>query len=283
MHEKLFSFLESRTRVLEILYLIHDLKPCVRIAIRKGQIPKVTSNLYGINLKTALSDFSVSMQFSGSYSTKGHLRSGTGSPADYMFLYIAKDNKTADYAKDFEAKQDIKNLGKTLGYPVCCIDFFKSNKKNEEEAFNDYVVPMLANSKGQVHEVIMNIFTRYFDYPLLSHAPCSLDCIPSKKSAQSRYKLLKDHYPILYNEYNMLARTAAVYKDGEVILIPYTHITQIKDRIQIKFDKIMCYENSSLGLMFMNNSEAEIFPSKLRIGNMYKDCYSIAYTEDRIV
>ncbi|MFH1850556.1 MAG: hypothetical protein ABH879_10355 [archaeon] len=97
----------------------------------------------------------------------------------------------AEKAKMLEGAGDYHGFGKALGYPDCCVDFFVKNRPIEVLRRNDYVEPALNNSKGMEFPFCNNIFGRYFDHALMSHAPCSFNCAKSRELAKRYLKAIR--------------------------------------------------------------------------------------------
>ena len=108
-----------------------------------------------------------------------------------MCIRDSYDQKLAEKALEYEENNDTVRLGKILGYPGCCISFFSKNEATRSKLDNDYIVPMLKNSLLTHYPFFMNILNRNNDYALLSHFPCSLDCMPSFMIAKSNFDTLQ--------------------------------------------------------------------------------------------
>ncbi len=115
----------SHIKSLEILYLLHNVKPAARIMVHDANIKKYRDLMNELNLHCALSDFKIQKQQNASYSDKG--TTTTSNQPGYRFMYIADTHDTIHNLKNLEQQQNHKELGLALGYPKCCCDFFQKH------------------------------------------------------------------------------------------------------------------------------------------------------------
>ena len=87
---------------------------------------------------------------------------------------------------------DQYNLGLTLGYPLCCVEFFVNNYPERSEIDNDFTEPALNNSKEGSYPFVNNILMRDMDTTLLFHFPCSFNCAESERLGRKHLELLKE-------------------------------------------------------------------------------------------
>ena len=81
------------------------------------------------------------------------------------FVYISKDEQKAWLASYYELMQNDKDLGRELGYPACCVDFFCKR-----------FTPDNPNLQLPPTNAFTNITKRHQDHVIISHFPCSSDC-----------------------------------------------------------------------------------------------------------
>ena len=100
-------------------------------------------------------------------------------------LYIAKNQEYADKLRMYDEDCDDYKFGQFLSYPSCCIDFVKLNQK----------VPKLIEALKYL--VIKNKYNVWCwpvasisDSSLLTHFPCSFNCVESQQLSKTRFKLL---------------------------------------------------------------------------------------------
>ncbi len=223
--DEAFEAFQSMIKTIEVLSVIENQKKVVRIALHEDRIDTVKKFVSNNSLSIALSDFKVKLAFSGDYSSKGIQNKDEG----HNFVYVSKDLNECLKAKEFESQNDHLNLGKILGYPDCCIDFFAKNFETESKLHNDFVIPAwknsIKNTIGDVKESFfpkeINIFVRYFDVALISHCPHSFECAQSLKIAKSRFEMIKKLSPDMnmVNQILELINSYVIYDDGNVHLL----------------------------------------------------------------
>lgn len=193
MISDLVSIFGTKTKTLEILYLIHGVKPVVRQGFYEGEIDKVEEFCKLNHLYIEKSSFKVVIldAENGKYSNKGIKLKIDDPRRGMLFVYISKDEKLAAEANVYEFKGDHKNLGRLLGYPECCVEFFAKYEPIQSQLTNDYVEFILKNSKGRRFQFYTNICKRDFDITLLNHFPCSFGCKNSIELAKKNLSVLQ--------------------------------------------------------------------------------------------
>jgi hypothetical protein len=192
MLNNLTNIFDTKTKALEILYLLEGIKPVVRHGFYPNEVLKIYRFCSENGLFLVKSPYKVVLVDAedGSYSNKG-LKVHLNDERDGMlFVYISKDERKALLANAHETENNHRELGILLGYPECCIDFFTKHEPEESKANNDYAKPILENSEGFEFPFQNNIFIRDFDVTLLNHFPCSLNC-------QNSLELAKKHLDVL--------------------------------------------------------------------------------------
>lgn len=215
----------SLTKTLEIIYLLEDIKPCVRQGFYDEELKKVIEFCKKNNLFYELSPYKIVLETTkDEYSDKGVKVDMNDSRRGLIFIYISKDKK-AEKANYYEIKQDHKNLGLTLGYPECCCDFFVKFEPEESKKKNDYIMPVLNNSK-EPFPFYTNFLAKYSDITLLNHFPCSFNCEKSIELAKQHLKVIEKHDKKLAEKFKEILKSDVGYseegieivKDGKVIL-----------------------------------------------------------------
>jgi hypothetical protein len=86
---------------------------------------------------------------------------------------------------------DNETIGRLLGYPKCCRDWFKYYWQDNQ--WIDDILPMYENggysSDGPWQ---LNFFYRYMGARLVSHMPCSFNCEESLEIAKHNHNLMKE-------------------------------------------------------------------------------------------
>ncbi len=183
MIPNLIQIFGTKTKALEILYLLEDIKPSVRQGFYSSELFAVQKFCKENNLFLEISPYKIVIldAENGEYSNKG-IKADISDPRDGMlFVYISKEKEKAEQAKRLEIHNSYKILGEVLGYPKCCVNFFMRNQSKQSKLDNDYVLPALKNSKGNNFPFYNNVIKRDHDIILLSHFPCSFNCEESIK------------------------------------------------------------------------------------------------------
>jgi len=185
----------TKTKALEILYLIEDVKPVVRQGFYEDELGQVEEFCRLNNLYIEKSDFKVIILDAedGRYSNKGIKLDLNDPRRGMLFVYISKDEKLAAAANAYEFKNDHANLGLTLGYPKCCVNFFVKYEPIQSKLTNDYIDLVFKNSKGVKFQFYTNISKRDFDITLLNHFPCSFGCRFSIDLAKKHLDVLRKY------------------------------------------------------------------------------------------
>ena len=213
----------SNQALREILLAAYGHK-VARLCIAEEQIPTLTRSLESAALWVDLHNVKqVHAQDSG----KGGWISASGlevpiesAQSGYLYLYVGSDPEKVLAARKAEHAPDHDVFGTLLGYPACCIDFYKKNLADAEKEQGDFMLPLLAASLKQrtgalpIFPAWTNIAAQYFGYGLLSFYPCSFCCPEARSIAEQSFALLKrydrefaDNFletakqPVLYTEY----------------------------------------------------------------------------------
>ena len=169
----------SRTKALEVLYLLKDAKPVVRQGFYPHELEKVERFCAKNKLFIEKSPYKVLLHDLEIFTNKGKIVAPSH-PQGMFLVYISKNHFKALWTCLYETKQDHQNTGVLLGYPGCCLEFFV--KEFEKGIVNP------------VHEPTnpwTNLTLRDKDITLLSHFPCSSDCTKSIEMAKRNFEILK--------------------------------------------------------------------------------------------
>jgi hypothetical protein len=191
--DNLISIFGSRSKALEIFYLIHNAKSVVRHGFYDKELIKVKDFCEKNNLAIEIAPYKVILADpENKFSNKGFKTSIEDPRSGMHFVYISRDEQKAAEANTYEYKNDHKRLGLLLGYPECCCDFFVKNEPERSRLDNDYLLCTLKNSKGLSFPFQNNIAIRDKDITLLSHFPCSFSCQKSIEIAKKHLKLISE-------------------------------------------------------------------------------------------
>lgn len=202
MLNRLMPIFGSRTKALEILYLLHGIKPVVRHGFYETELTKVKLFCEANDLAIEKSPYKVVLADPHKrFSNKGFKVKIEDPRRGMFFTYISKDPQKAAMAEAFEFKNDHRGLGLLLGYPDCCVSFYVNQEPKQSKLDNDYVTSTLENSKGVRYPYFNNICRRHTDTTLLNHFPCSFNCKKSIEIAKRHLRLIAELDPNLAMRY----------------------------------------------------------------------------------
>jgi hypothetical protein len=216
MLQELLKIFGNRTRSLDILYLLEDLKPAVRLDANDYELEFIQDFCQKNSIRMEVSDFRIKKTLDegkGNFANMVIKVPSDGNFGGLRHLYLSKDGTIAKFLKSSENWNNDKVVGKILGYPECCIDFFIKNQESQKRVQNDFILPIIENSQGNSFPWLNNIAARYFDLTLLSHFPHSFHCTASLKIAErnlaciNKYSVMLAGFikeelknPVLYTE-----------------------------------------------------------------------------------
>jgi len=258
MIHELRQKLGSLIKALEVFLVLKDAKPVSRVILNED----VSDYLSDLGLFVKKADFKIKKLDNGDYSNKGEIVS-LNKEGKCVF-YVAKDSELAKKAKRLEAENDHLNLGLALGYPKCCCDFFENNKEDFASKNNDLLPASLAGSKGYIFPFYNNIAARYFDYTLLHHFPCNLNCKESLELAKKYLDVIeKEDFKIASQIKENLLHTVIHTSIGTFIL----KNSRLKENY-IYYDSIRTNNVNKLGEMLNNSKEIKVIDkNKILINN----------------
>jgi len=238
MLSELRDIFKSNIKSLEILYLLEDCKPVVRLMVKEEEKDKVIgiensknpSGIFGFfkdnKLEFVLSDFKVVKEDKGKvYSDKGVRVPIDSSESGYFFVYVSKDRGKAEDSKKLENEGKHKELGIALGYPSCCSEFFEKHFEEESKRNNDFTLAVLKESDGFKFPFYTNIASRHFDLALLSHFPCSFSCSKSIEIGKKHLEVVKKEDAQAAEIIEGMLKGGVVYTENNgVFLLRYPHV-----------------------------------------------------------
>lgn len=231
MLDEFLAFFNSLTKSMDIIYVLEGLKPVSRIIVNEDSLSDTKEFLEKHKAEIAVSDFKISAKVDeNKYTNKGIKLAADSKKKGRYFVYLSKKKELAEKAKQAEAANNHIELGKLLGYPGCCCEFFEKNYPVESKKKNDYVLAALKNSEGFNFPFYTNIAIRQMDLNLISHFPCNFNCKESIKHAKKNLELLKNVSP-------ELGEISAGMLKGVVIYTEKDGIFLLRD-CKIKWDKV---------------------------------------------
>ncbi len=215
MIQELQKTFHSIIKSLEILYVIKGIKPCARVMVHEDEISNVKRFLNDRYLYFTFSDFKALKQAQAELYSDKSIKIGVHDiKKGYFFAYMSKSKQIADDAKTAESKNDHKALGKILGYPDCCCEFFEKNFSGKNY---DLTLKALENSEGFEFPFYSNIAARHFDVSLLSHFPHDFGCKLSVEIAKRNFEALKKHSLQTSEIFSSILQSCVVYTKDEGI------------------------------------------------------------------
>jgi hypothetical protein len=178
MIKKLSLIFGSQSKAQEIVLLLHNLKTVVRHGYYSYELPKIEKFCFENSLAMEKSQFKVVLADSG-FSNKGFRVPLSDSRDGMLFVYISKDLEKTHLAAYYELMQNDRDLGKVLGYPACCVEYFCESFSSEN-----------SNPEHQPISMFTNLTMREKDLVLISHFPCQSECLDSCGIAKQNLDLL---------------------------------------------------------------------------------------------
>ena len=252
----LLQIFSNYTRSLEILYLLNDLKESVRLDANEVELKKIRDFCDKENLFLEISDFKVlKIRDEGKGSYANIVKRVPINDSGLYHIYISKNKNKANFLRLVENKNDDEAIGKLLGYPKCCINFFMENKEKQQKLQNDYVLPALENSDGFTFPFYANYAIRYFDTTLLSHFPHSFSCKESIKIAINNLDCIKKYSEEISRKFKNELKSPVLYteKDGIFIFRGY----KLKNNV-LEFENILSTTKNELFDLLNQNKKIEI-------------------------
>lgn len=212
MIKELQKVFGSVIKSLEILYVLEDVKPCARIMVHEDKYQEIKSFLKQHKLFMEKSDFKVVKQdtnqsFYSDTSLKVPLEDDK---KGFFFVYVSQDQNLVKNAKEFEAANNHRELGLTLGYPETSCSFFEDKF---DATHTDLTLDTFDNSEGVVFPFQTNIAGRHFDISLLSHFPATFTDQPSIELAKKHLTIVEKHAPSLKQVMEGFLKSAVLYTE----------------------------------------------------------------------
>jgi len=269
MIDKLLEIFGNYTRLLEILYLLNDIKRLVRLDASDVELEKIRNFCSENNLHWEISDFKVMKvvdKGKGGYSNIVKKVPITYLGSGLYHVYISKDKNKTKFLKLLENKNDDYAAGELLGYPKCCIEFFIANEEKQQKIQNDYVLPALNNSEGFKFKFYTNYAIRYFDITLLSHFPHSFHCKESINIAKNNLECIKKYSNDLANKFEIMLKNPVLYTENNGVFVFKDY--KLSGNI-LEFDEVIStIKNDDLLEMLNKNKTIEIIDkNRIKLNN----------------
>jgi len=217
---------------------------------------------------------------------------------------IAKDIKIAKNLLIAQEKEDGKEVGKLLGYPLCCIKNWVNRNHNSWSRETIYQVHKHSKHHLYFNNNIFNFHSRLgndknhfkalrkynninsrikslaiFKLPYLffiSHTPCSYDCKSSTLIGRRNYQLLNKYYPKMAYQMKCILNKPVLYFDifDWIVFDGYTRNDNILyyKKIVMPISLInadLLKEFSKGNKIIVNNKDIKIFKGRILL-SVYK-------------
>ena len=120
-------------------------------------------------------------------------------------VVLGRDAEFLDGVELAESHDHHDLLGQLLGYPACCVDFYRRHT-----ALGHDLTPASIGDPGPHPRLLNPLLAHLFELPLLFHFPCSPRCAESRQLATGRADYLRRLDPG-FEELFDLARGLALY------------------------------------------------------------------------
>jgi hypothetical protein len=120
----------------------------------------------------------------GSYVSRGSREEA------WAILYIGVDDEFAKGAEAAELNKEQRLVGRLLGYPDCCSDFFL-----KEDGFNQDRTPGSIRDAGPFPSILNPILAELYGVSMQFHFACSPRCPKSLEMARHRLEYLAPYAP----------------------------------------------------------------------------------------
>jgi hypothetical protein len=258
MFRQVREVFKSNIKALEILCVLNGVKPAARIMVKEEEKERICSFFEANKLFYAAADFKISKQDrEKGYSDKA-VKVGIGERGYYIF-YVSKDKEMACKAKEAEGRGEHKELGKLLGYPECCCEFFERYFPEESKRDNDFTMTCLKNSNGFSFPFHTNIAARHFDLALIFHFPCSFNCKDSIELAKKHLFVLEEDDKEAAGMIKGMLRGGVIYSSSGVFLLRYPEL----EGNRLHYDGIMGTAKNEMAFLFKNAEYIQIHNKSL--------------------
>ena len=192
---------ETMVDAFEVLFVMEDLKPAARIELHENNYAAVRDfcAAHGLNLELSFFKILKPDKNASNYDPSNNVAAMVKPDhpdKGHFFAYVSKSADEAQKARFYEHICNDERLGELLGYPSCCVKFYKDNYEKAAQMHDDYCFFSIANTKENPLFYTNNML-RFFDVALVSHFPCSFECVDSLFQAKRRLEAIRRYNPAL--------------------------------------------------------------------------------------
>jgi hypothetical protein len=184
---------------LQYLSMLHDIRKCVRIEIRKDQLTSKMNDFYkqGLFALPVSKGGSVGQGFS-------HKASRIDEHFSKYHCFVTKDASLLSEIADAHEVMDHIRIGALLDFPICCTEHFNEVWEKQkildpiwQQAINTTSDKIVDKKERTIRlskdaDIITTSVFRYLRIRFSSHIPCSLSCESSVRIADNWIQLAKD-------------------------------------------------------------------------------------------
>lgn len=129
-------------------------------------------------------------------------------------VYIATDSGLCEAGEMLEEAGDDEVFGTLLGIPACCREAFVRLGPLASTKQNDFVLPALDNTDGEMpYDSWVNYPANYFGPGLMSFFPCSFVCSNAAAVAKSTFEMLSGCDAMWANSFLEFKQTNILYTE----------------------------------------------------------------------
>lgn len=249
------------------------IKPATRLSLNMDKIEQFADICHKFNLNYEESDFNVIPSndkniFSNIAERVNDDPKNKLSNKLQKYIYVSKIKKLCQEAKEYDKVNDNLKLGEVLGYPKCCIDFFKKNYTSNNPDLIRAITENSNNRKKANFSFYINYAARYFGNSIISHFPCSWNCEASTNLAKQYLDCFKQYFPKDAEELVRILKMPVLYSDERLVLLKDMDIkVSEKSPCIIIFDQDKVLSNTNVKF---NKIIYKKTVSRCYMGNKYK-------------
>ncbi len=204
----------------ELSAVLGGAKPAMRGICPGGRVAALEDTARGLGLGFRVSAYGLreAPACGGIHHTATAVPCEEGSESQARHFYIGADDLGAQLACTFDLGDSVR-LGRVLGYPDCCVEFFMAQEATWPPGRPLDLVPLVAPPTSGRYQPLLNYACRHFGYALLSHFPCRWDCEASLGVAEGVLGALERHAPELREEILDCLDTDVIYALPHVIAV----------------------------------------------------------------
>ncbi len=192
----IFHTFRNMVDAFEIFFVLNDLKPVARVEMHEDSYAEVLDFCTAQKLSIELSSFKIVRNTTDPAHNTALMVKPDYQDKGSFFAYISRSTDDATHAKFYEHIRNDNKLGEMLGYPDCCRNFYDEKYNDATEFGDEYCFFSIANTK-EAPLFYTNNMLRFFGVTLLSHFPCSYNCVNSLFQAKRRLEAIRRASPAL--------------------------------------------------------------------------------------